>query len=305
MYSASLVWNSVALARLAYAHQGRVRRQHDVVAGHRCSRWPSPSSAHPRTPPPRCARRCARRALDGAGEAGQILARMEARLVVEAHARAADERHLFDERGVESELGGQRRFVAETRLDCPPGAAERTREDSREPTRTRRRSARRGRWRRSARSPPAPRPRPPGRGRGRTASTSSVSRVSVTIVRCALVWPVSICAQRSRSSSTTDLPAASQQIGGSQPGDAAADDDDVGPFIAFDPRGARHRCVLPVRCRVVMRCHRRRSPCCDRKASRPPRRARITPGTWQLGRSPRVPCASTVLGPTRDVACVA
>ena len=63
--------------------------------------------------------------------------------------------------------------------------------------------------------------------RASEALTSSVSRVSVTIVRCALVWPVSTSAQRPRSSSTTER-RPGEQIRRRETGDAATDHDDLG-----------------------------------------------------------------------------
>ena len=54
----------------------------------------------------------------------------------------------------------------------------------------------------------------------------------MTIVRCAVVWPVSISAQRARSSTATDLAGRGQQIRRGQPGDAAADDHDVHVLVA-------------------------------------------------------------------------
>jgi hypothetical protein len=50
---------------------------------------------------------------DGAGDTREVLPRMEARLIVEAHARPADKRHLAQELGVEAEIGGHRRLVLE------------------------------------------------------------------------------------------------------------------------------------------------------------------------------------------------
>ena len=43
---------------------------------------------------------------------------MKPRLIVEADAGRADERHLLDELGVEAELARQRRLLLERRRDC-------------------------------------------------------------------------------------------------------------------------------------------------------------------------------------------
>ena len=61
--------------------------------------------------------------------------------------------------------------------------------------------------------------------------TSSVRRASVTIVRCALVCPVSVVGTATAFEHDDAFAGLGQQIGGGETGDAAADDDDVGVGI--------------------------------------------------------------------------
>jgi hypothetical protein len=71
--------------------------------------------------------------------------------------------------------------------------------------------------------------------------TSSLRRVSVTIVECALVCPLSVAAQRPRSSTMTRVPALREEVRGSETGDPPAADDHIGVGIAGKLRKLRKR----------------------------------------------------------------
>ncbi len=144
---------------------------------------------------------------DRAREPGQIAARMESRLPVDAHPRPADHGHVADERGVEAELARQRGVVAEGVRLLRLSGAERRVQVAVDPAEAAvdAVAADDGVDLVDGRQPGVPdrlRVR-----RGRAESTSSRRRVSVTIVRCAVVCPVSISPSCARSSTTTRLPA--------------------------------------------------------------------------------------------------
>ena len=102
-----MVWNSVALEHAGLAHQRLVRRQHDVAA--------RDGVAVRRDRSRFVAERVGRGVLedhpaavaDRARQAGEILARMKPRLVLEADSGPRRKRHVVDERRIEAELGRQ------------------------------------------------------------------------------------------------------------------------------------------------------------------------------------------------------
>jgi len=61
---------------------------------------------------------------DRAGEAGEVLVRMEPRLIDETHTGAADKRHGIDQFRVEAEFGRQRRLLTK-RVNAIRAGAER------------------------------------------------------------------------------------------------------------------------------------------------------------------------------------
>ena len=76
-------------------------------------------------------------------------------------------------------------------------------------------------------------------------------RVSVTIVRWALVWPVSVAAQRSRSSTTTRLPAFASRYAAVRPvTPPPTTTTSVSASSASLTNGGNVEDVVPVRCRV-------------------------------------------------------
>ena len=64
--------------------------------------------------------------------------------------------------------------------------------------------------------------------------TRLLNRRSLTIVRCALVWPLSRSATRPRSKTATECPPRASRYADSQTRDACADDDDLDAKIAIE-----------------------------------------------------------------------